>query len=228
MSTQLLLALLAQAWTLLERGQSLSLGVDRSGPPLVLGLGLWGCWGWGWGCGREGAGVSSGCWPFSSSSSSSSSSSLSLSALSITIPPVFLPWRWTVSVPGPMSHPLFFSSGLLCVLVHSAVLAIRAACRVDSALAVIQGWGGRDTVNTPLLSSSSSLYADLTALQRQALGLDQFTHLDWVLWVVMLLLPLVGAVVGLMDAADDGVGYKRLLHFLRLEFDTRLGMHSPR
>ena len=124
-----------------------------------------------------------------------------------------------------MSHPLFFSSGLLCVLVHSAVLAIRAASRVDSALAVIKG--GRDTVNTPLLSSSS-LYADLTTLQRQALGLDQFTHLDWVLWVVMLLLPLVGAVVGLVDAADDGVGYKRLLHFLRLEFDTRLGMHSPR
>ncbi len=30
--------------------------------------------------------------------------------------------------------------------------------------------------------------------------------------------------IGLALAADDDVGYRRVLHILRLEYDTRLGM----
>ena len=109
-----------------------------------------------------------------------------------------------------------------------AVIEGLNASLTASASASASGTAHTPPYSSSSSSSSSSPLSGLSALQRQSLGLDQFSHLDWVLWVVMLLLPLVGAVVGLVDAADDGVGYKRLLHFLRLEFDTRLGMHSPR
>ena len=49
----------------------------------------------------------------------------------------------------------------------------------------------------------------------------------WV-WLLLLLLPLLCAVAGgLLNSADDQF-YRRYMQLLRLEFDTRLGMHSPR
>jgi len=49
----------------------------------------------------------------------------------------------------------------------------------------------------------------------------------WV-WLLLLLLTLLGAASGgLVNSADDKF-YRRYLQLLRLEFDTRLGMHSPR
>lgn len=59
-------------------------------------------------------------------------------------------------------------------------------------------------------------------------SLHTYVELDWFVWVVMFVLPVVGVVVGVLVNADDQHHYKRYLQFLRLEFDTRLGMHSPR
>ncbi|OYW91255.1 MAG: hypothetical protein B7Z23_08485, partial [Pseudomonadales bacterium 32-61-5] len=59
-------------------------------------------------------------------------------------------------------------------------------------------------------------------------SLHTYIELDWFVWLIMFLLPVVGVVVGVLVNADDQHHYKRYLQFLRLEFDTRLGMHSPR
>jgi hypothetical protein len=40
--------------------------------------------------------------------------------------------------------------------------------------------------------------------------------------------PVLGIAVGFVVNAYDNFCYRRHLQFLRLEFDTRLGMHSPR
>lgn len=55
-----------------------------------------------------------------------------------------------------------------------------------------------------------------------------YSNLDWFVWLALFILPVVGVVVGVLVNADDQHHYKRYLQFLRLEFDTRLGMHSPR
>ena len=55
-----------------------------------------------------------------------------------------------------------------------------------------------------------------------------YSQLHWAVWVTMLVLPLLGIVVGIVVNRLDDHHYRRYLQFLRLEFDTRLGMHSPR
>ena len=58
-------------------------------------------------------------------------------------------------------------------------------------------------------------------------GCSYWSLHQWV-WVLLALLPLLGAAAGgLLNSADDKF-YRRYLQLLRLEFDTRLGMHSPR
>ena len=55
-----------------------------------------------------------------------------------------------------------------------------------------------------------------------------YANLDWFVWFALFILPSVGVVVGILVNTDDQYHYKRYHQFLRLEFDTRLGMHSPR
>ena len=55
-----------------------------------------------------------------------------------------------------------------------------------------------------------------------------YANLHWVVWLAMFILPLLGIVLGLIINRHDNHNYRRYLQFLRLEFDTRLGMHSPR
>jgi uncharacterized membrane protein len=44
----------------------------------------------------------------------------------------------------------------------------------------------------------------------------------------MSVLPILGIILGYICNIIDDKWYRRHLQFLRLEFDTRLGMHSPR
>jgi len=44
----------------------------------------------------------------------------------------------------------------------------------------------------------------------------------------MVAFPLFGLVIGTIVNALDEKGYLRYMQFLRLEFDTKLGMHSPK
>jgi len=67
----------------------------------------------------------------------------------------------------------------------------------------------------------------LRALGRRG-GVEQFLEADWQLWVAMTALPVLGLVIGFVVNWYDNFNYRRYLKFLRLEFDTRLGMFSPR
>jgi len=55
-----------------------------------------------------------------------------------------------------------------------------------------------------------------------------YWELHWAIWVTMLVLPALGILLGAVVNRLDDHHYRRHLQFLRLEFDTRLGMHSPR
>lgn len=56
----------------------------------------------------------------------------------------------------------------------------------------------------------------------------KYSSLDFIVWILMCVLPFIGILVGSLVNYFDKVHYRRYLQFLRLEFDTRLGMHSPR
>jgi hypothetical protein len=55
-----------------------------------------------------------------------------------------------------------------------------------------------------------------------------YLHSHLLLWPVLLAFPFIGLFIGNAINSWDERWYKRHLMFLRLEFDTRLGMHSPR
>ena len=59
-------------------------------------------------------------------------------------------------------------------------------------------------------------------------GLAMLATLETVVWLSLVVLPMGGLVVGLLTNQDDHVHHQQSLTFLRLDFDTRLGMHSPR
>jgi Na+-driven multidrug efflux pump len=48
-------------------------------------------------------------------------------------------------------------------------------------------------------------------------------------WVALIVLPVVaGSVLALALNGVDRTAYRRHITMLRLEFDTKLGMHSPK
>ena len=100
------------------------------------------------------------------------------------------------SFPNPLSHGYFYLGAAATLAIHAAVMVVRANFRLGDA-------GG--------VSSSDG-------------GFQQYRDLDFVVWILMVAMPVIGVAIGLALAADDDVGYRRVLHFLRLEYDTRLGM----
>jgi ABC-type sugar transport system permease subunit len=57
----------------------------------------------------------------------------------------------------------------------------------------------------------------------------EYSSLTWEFWIVSFIItPIIGIIVGDLVNQHDFKFYRRHLQFLRLEFDTRLGMHSPR
>ena len=55
-----------------------------------------------------------------------------------------------------------------------------------------------------------------------------YSSIDPTVWVAMVAMTFLGLLVGTLTNSIDDKWYRRHLQFLRLEFDTRLGMHSPR
>lgn len=93
---------------------------------------------------------------------------------------------------------------LLVVILHVGIMAVRAAlrdCQVGDLYSFCASVGG-----------APHTYSDL----------------DSVVWILTAMLPLGGVLVGFATNVLDDRGYRRYLQFLRLEFDTKLGMHSPR
>ena len=67
----------------------------------------------------------------------------------------------------------------------------------------------------------------LRMVSRQG-GLDRYTHADLYIWLAMVLFPCLEVATGIWVNSSDFQSYKHYLQYLRLEFDTRLGMYSPR
>ena len=55
-----------------------------------------------------------------------------------------------------------------------------------------------------------------------------YSSIDPTVWMAMVVMTVLGLLVGTLTNSIDDKWYRRHLQFLRLEFDTRLGMHSPR
>lgn len=57
---------------------------------------------------------------------------------------------------------------------------------------------------------------------------ENYENLDIMVWILLIILPFIQILFGFVVNAIDDKSYRRYLQFLRLDFDTRLGMHSPR
>jgi len=59
-------------------------------------------------------------------------------------------------------------------------------------------------------------------------GFQEYRNVDYTVWLVLIVGTLGTFFVGLAVNAHDEKRHRRLMQFLRLDFDTKLGMHSPR
>lgn len=87
------------------------------------------------------------------------------------------------------------------------------------------------TKPSPFLQPNAALFAQVlhlwaSAAARQTIRL--LSNCPWEPLVVGALCPLVILVIAELLKRDDARAYDRYITLLRLEFDTRLGMHSPR
>jgi hypothetical protein len=106
---------------------------------------------------------------------------------------------WSM-LPTVFLHGYFYIASVVSILVHGGLLLIRAYSR-NGVL------GGGDRVN----------------------GIEAYSLLNWSVWVAAIVIcPIISIILCIVLNKHDGTAYKRYLQYLRLEFDTRLGMHSPR
>lgn len=106
---------------------------------------------------------------------------------------------WSM-LPTLYLHGYFYIASVVSILVHAGLLLIRAYSRNE-----VLGGGG--SLN----------------------GIQAYGLLDWSVWVAAIVIcPTISIVLCIELNKHDGTAYKRYLQYLRLEFDTRLGMHSPR
>ena len=106
----------------------------------------------------------------------------------------------TVSV-----HGYFYCAAVFSILFHGCLLLIRAKLRSTDDVTL-------DTYNPSHIG-----------------GIQAYGLLGWPVWVAsVFLLPLGGIFSSVIVNKYDGTAHRRYLQYLRLEFDTRLGMHSPR
>ena len=59
-------------------------------------------------------------------------------------------------------------------------------------------------------------------------GAARYVTADYYMWIALCAFPCLEVGVAIWVNSLDYQNYKRHLQFLRLEFDTRLGMYSPR
>jgi hypothetical protein len=114
--------------------------------------------------------------------------------------------------PTPFSHKALYAVLFVICAVHVTFIVVRAQLRrVDHAEEICY-----------LARAGTRLIVDAK------LGLHAFPQLNWVVWFLLGLFPFAGIIVGTVVNRLDMKWNDRYLKFLRLEFDTRLGMHSPR
>ena len=101
-------------------------------------------------------------------------------------------------------HGYFYAASVFSILFHICVLLIRA--------------NSRKSVDN----------GDMTELSNIG-GVRAYGLLGWTVWIsCFVILPLISIGVTVIVNQYDGTAHRRYLQYLLLEFDTRLGMHSPR
>ena len=117
----------------------------------------------------------------------------------------------------------YFLSALFCVSLHVLVMAVRAFYRECGS------WMGDPHSSSSSYGGAYPMCADgAAATKPRGVPPHTYTNLSWIVWLLMVLLPLLGIIWGFVLNQIDWRSYRRHMQFLRLEFDTKLGMHSPR
>lgn len=114
------------------------------------------------------------------------------------------PWRY-------WDHQSFCHVCVLLLLLHLSVMTVRSILRNCQTYPASGASGGIFSVDC-----------------RKVDDLVSYDKLHWTVWFLMFLMPIGGIIVGTLVNRHDLFYYRRHLQFLRLKFDTRLGMHSPR
>lgn len=126
--------------------------------------------------------------------------------------------QWPKGFPLPWNYREYYLIILSLLLFHGIIAWIRASLRScyfhGNIAEFFAGIDCQDQSNDDISSSSShELYSDL----------------HYSVWMVLIVMSILGnGWIGFWLNRDDNHHYRRFLQFLRLEFDTRLGMHSPR
>ena len=124
-----------------------------------------------------------------------------------------------------IEHMYFYVCMLFLVALHISIMAARAYMRQCG------GTGTGTSENSNSVSGRGSFchdYNDMDTYMATYTYNHSYQELDWLVWLFMCALPVIGAMLALALNSYDNQWYRRHLQFLRLEFDTRLGMHSPR
>jgi hypothetical protein len=108
---------------------------------------------------------------------------------------------------------------LLCVCVHVLVMSIRAYHR---SCGWTEGMAGEQS------AAYEKAYPMCAEGAHRSGAEHTYESLSWIVWFLLAALPLLGVVWGVWLNGVDFKSYRRYMQFLRLEFDTKLGMHSPR
>jgi hypothetical protein len=125
-------------------------------------------------------------------------------------------------LPSFVSHPLFYCLCGCILCGHIMILLIRSYLRE------LFGYcsGSNSILNTTILTNMTTIKYPYPLFQYTTY---HFQHMHTIyLFVIMIVLLLIQFIVSLFINHHDEFYYRRYLQFLKLEFDTRLGMHSPR
>eukprot|EP01039_Chlorochromonas_danica_P003638 gene3638-3983_t len=112
--------------------------------------------------------------------------------------------------PWPRYYKEYYFSLVLVLLLHVLITSLRAALR------------------TCIFHSSSAHWLSGLDCSSGSQGNASYKNIHGLVWATLFIMVAMNLVGGLMVNHYDGHFYRRHLQFLRLEFDTRLGMHSPR
>jgi hypothetical protein len=151
------------------------------------------------------------------------------------------------SWPSPSLHPHYYGALWTSVMLHSAVVIARACMRgaprapapAPAQICDVNAYGGYARLfwaepscayyYTTFPPSTATATVATTGNDDPFVGLQAYADLGWGVWLTAAVaMPLFGAAVSVAVNQNDDRFYRRYLQFLRLEFDTRLGMHSPR
>lgn len=116
--------------------------------------------------------------------------------------------------PWPRLYAEYYAVMISILIVHVLVMAWRSALRH-----CIMG----SSVTTMLVGSD---YCEENNMDDTNAS---YINLHYAVWIVLIASSLVlNTTCGFVVNLYDSYHYRRYTQFLRLEFDTRLGMHSPR